>query len=270
MHYVTVMHTYKNLTQQHPPSALKDSHRESVLNQNSRCIKQKSARCSKGCKSPLQSVFWGTKRSPKGPSQNEKPGTNTPPQNCPHLMEEVMPGIQRCFFSTLDYLQQTHPHVLEQIWTPLCVTHVPAQPRQRHHTATCTYTDTSTHRSPGKARANARCPNPQPRPHYSQDPASYARPHSPGPSAVPGSPPLRLRLHNLHHHNHLICHHQHVLVQHSSTQAARETSLTGPRTRPHSRNPAAAKAHAPTKPAPAARQKPKTAAKQPPGPVGAP
>ena len=29
-----------------------------------------------------------------------------------------MPGIQRCFFRTLDYLQQTHPHVLEQIWPP--------------------------------------------------------------------------------------------------------------------------------------------------------
>ena len=29
-----------------------------------------------------------------------------------------MPGIQRCFFRTLDYLQQTHPRVVEQIWTP--------------------------------------------------------------------------------------------------------------------------------------------------------
>ena len=46
------------------------------------------------------------------------PGRDTPTQNYPHLMEEDMPGIQRCFFRTLDYLQQTHPRVLEQIWTP--------------------------------------------------------------------------------------------------------------------------------------------------------
>ena len=66
------------------------------------------------------------------------------------------------------------------------VTHVPAQPRQRHHTST------STHRSPGKVRAHARCPDPHPRSRYLQDPASYARPRSPGPSAVSHSPLLRL------------------------------------------------------------------------------
>ena len=44
------------------------------------------------------------------------PGPDTPGQNYRHLTEEDMPGIQRCFFRTLDYLQQTHPHVLEQIW----------------------------------------------------------------------------------------------------------------------------------------------------------
>ena len=43
---------------------------------------------------------------------------HTPTQNYPHLMEEDMPGIQRCFFRTLDYLQQTHPRILERIWTP--------------------------------------------------------------------------------------------------------------------------------------------------------
>ena len=46
------------------------------------------------------------------------PGLHTPAKNYPNLTEEDMPGIQRCFFRTLDYLQQTHPHVLEQIWTP--------------------------------------------------------------------------------------------------------------------------------------------------------
>ena len=46
------------------------------------------------------------------------PGPHTPTQNYPHLTEEDMPGIQRCFFRTLDYLQQTQPEVLEQIWTP--------------------------------------------------------------------------------------------------------------------------------------------------------
>ena len=46
------------------------------------------------------------------------PGPDTPTQNYPHLTEDDMPSIQRCFFRTLDYLQQTHPRVLEQIWTP--------------------------------------------------------------------------------------------------------------------------------------------------------
>ena len=46
------------------------------------------------------------------------PGPDTPTQNYPHLTEEDMPSIQRCFFQTLDYLQQTHLHVLEQIWPP--------------------------------------------------------------------------------------------------------------------------------------------------------
>ena len=65
------------------------------------------------------------------------------------------------------------------------VTHVPAQPRQRCHTST------STHGSPGKTRALARCPNPHPRSRYLQDPASYARPQSLGPSPVSHSPLLR-------------------------------------------------------------------------------
>ena len=117
------------------------------------------------------------------------------------------------------------------------VTHMPAQPRQRHHTTKCTYIGTSTHRSPGKVRAHAQCPNPHPGPHYPQDPASYARPRSPRPSAVPHSPLLRLRLHSLHHHNHLIGPHHHVLVQHPIPQAAGETSQTGPQTRPHRKQP---------------------------------
>ena len=117
------------------------------------------------------------------------------------------------------------------------VAHVPAQPRQRHHTATCTYTGTSTHSSPEKARANAWCSNPHPRSHYWQDRASYARPRSRGPSAVPHGPFLCLRLYNLHHHNHVIHHHHHVLIQHSTPQTAGETSVTGPQTRPHREQP---------------------------------
>ena len=46
------------------------------------------------------------------------PGPHIPTQSYPNLTGEDMPGIQRCFFRTLDYLQQTHPHVLEHIWTP--------------------------------------------------------------------------------------------------------------------------------------------------------
>ena len=107
------------------------------------------------------------------------------------------------------------------------VTHVPAQPKQRRHTST------STHGSPRKTRPLARCPNPHPRSRYLQDRASYARPRSPGPSAVSHSPLLCLRLHNLHHHDHLIRHHHHVLIQHSTPQAAGDTFQMGPKTRPH-------------------------------------
>ena len=46
------------------------------------------------------------------------PGPDTPTQNYPHLTAADMSAIQRCFFSTLDYLQQMHPHVLELRWTP--------------------------------------------------------------------------------------------------------------------------------------------------------
>ena len=46
------------------------------------------------------------------------PGSDTFTQNYPHFREEDMPGIQGCFFCTLNYHQQTHPHVLEQIWPP--------------------------------------------------------------------------------------------------------------------------------------------------------
>ena len=45
------------------------------------------------------------------------PRPHTTTQNYPHLPEEDMPGIQRCFFRSLDYVQQTGPRVLEQIWT---------------------------------------------------------------------------------------------------------------------------------------------------------
>ena len=94
------------------------------------------------------------------------PRPDDPTQYYRHLMEEDMPGIQRCLFKTLDYLQQTHPHVLELRWTP------PDNPR------TCTAETTPRHRhvhvhqnrharrSPGKARAHTRCPSPHPHPHY--------------------------------------------------------------------------------------------------------
>ena len=46
------------------------------------------------------------------------PGPDTVTQNYPHLKEEEMPGIQRCFFSDLNNLQQTHSHLLDLSWTP--------------------------------------------------------------------------------------------------------------------------------------------------------
>ena len=146
------------------------------------------------------------------------------------------------------------------------VTHVPAQPRQRRHTST------STHGSPGKTRAHARCPNLHPRSRYLQDSASYARPRSQGPSAVSHSPLFRLRLHNLHHHDHLIHHHHDILIQHPTPEAAGSPPKRAPKPAPTASNPTAAKAHAPTRPTPATQPRPKTAAKQPPKlkPVSAP
>ena len=136
------------------------------------------------------------------------------------------------------------------------VTHVPAQPRQRRHAST------STHGSPGKTRADARCPNLHPLSRYLQDPASYARPRGPGPSAVSRSPLLRLRLHNLHHHDHLIHHHHHVLIQHSTPRPRGTPPKRASKPAPTASSPAAAKAHAPTKPTPTTQPKPKTAAKR--------
>ena len=46
------------------------------------------------------------------------PGPDTPNQHYPHLTEEDMPGIYRCFVGTLDCLEQSHPHVLELRLTP--------------------------------------------------------------------------------------------------------------------------------------------------------
>ena len=46
------------------------------------------------------------------------PGPDNPPETYPHLTEEDMPGIQRCFFSNPNYLPQTHPHILELTRTP--------------------------------------------------------------------------------------------------------------------------------------------------------
>ena len=53
------------------------------------------------------------------------PGQATPTQNYPHLTEADMPGIQRCLFQTLDYLQQTHPHAWSRYGHP------PRNPRAR-------------------------------------------------------------------------------------------------------------------------------------------
>ena len=45
-------------------------------------------------------------------------GPAHPSVNYPDLTESDMPGIQRCFLCTLDYLEEKYPEVLEQIWTP--------------------------------------------------------------------------------------------------------------------------------------------------------
>ena len=66
-----------------------------------------------------------------------QPGPETPTQKYPHLTDYDMPGIQRCFFSTLDYLRQTHPHVLElRLTPPPRKPQSPRQPRRRHYATT--------------------------------------------------------------------------------------------------------------------------------------
>ena len=158
------------------------------------------------------------------------PGPDTPTQNYPHLREGHARHPAMLLPDPRLPPANTPARPGADMATPW-VTHMPAQPRQRRHTST------STHRSPGETRAHARCPNLHPHSHYLQDQASYARPQSPGPSAVSHSPLLRLRLHNLHHHDHLIHDHHHVLIQHSTPQAAGDTSQTGPLTRPHREQP---------------------------------
>ena len=148
-----------------------------------------------------------------------------------------MPGIQRCFFSTLDYLQQRHRHVLELGWSP------PGLPTYPHSRDNATTSPRTRDQAPAgtqvtrKSARTPRCPNPHSRPHYSQSPPSDGRPRRPGPPAVPHSALLRLRLQNLHHHNHLICHHYHVLVQQTTPQAGGKASQTGAQTRSHRERP---------------------------------
>ena len=164
------------------------------------------------------------------------PGPHTPTQNYPHLTEGDMPGIQRCFFETLDYLQQTHPASWSRYGHP------PGNPRAR----TAETTPPRQHQHARITRENARTrPMPEPAPAFSllTGPSIIRPPPRPGPSRRLPRPLLRLRLHNLHHHDHLIHHHHHhVLIQHSTPQAAEDTSQTGSKPAPTASSPTAAKA----------------------------
>ena len=111
---------------------------------------------------------------------------------------------------------------------------------QRHHAPHMTPPTTpapARTQDPGKTRTHTRCPNSRPCPHCPQDPASSARPRCPGPPATPHVRLLRVRLHDLHHHNHLIHLHHQILVHHTTPPAAGKITQTGPRTRPHRRRP---------------------------------
>ena len=201
------------------------------------------------------------------------PGPDTPTQNYPHLTEEDMPGIQRCFFSTLDYLQQTHAHILELRWTPadnpLTRTADTTPPRRRAHmiphkaAAPARTQDTRgsvrTHPMPKPAPSSSlltgpsiQRPPPPPgtpcRPPQPLPPPATSKPPQPQP---PHPPPTRPR--PAHH-----------------PESREESLLNGPSIpTPTASTLAAANAHAPAKPAPTAREKPETAAKQPTKPVGA-
>ena len=78
------------------------------------------------------------------------PGPNIPTQHYPHLTEEDMPAVQRCFFRTLDCLQQAHPHVLELKWTP------PPSNSPTHASKTTQRRHQAPHMTPPTAPAPAR------------------------------------------------------------------------------------------------------------------
>ena len=198
------------------------------------------------------------------------PGPHTPTGNYRHLTEEDMPGIQRYFVRTLDYLQKTDIRVLEQIWTP------PGNPRTRTAETTPPHRDMHPHRHQHAqvTRESARTrPVPEPAPSFSLlagpsilrpplQPRAHCcppRPSSPLPTPQP-PPPQR---------------------SHPPPPPRPHPTLHPPKPRgkppkraskpvPTASNPAAAKAQATMRPPPAAHPKPKTATKQPPEPVGAP
>ena len=199
------------------------------------------------------------------------PGPHIPNKNYPHLTEEDMPGIQRCFFRTLDYLQQMHPHVLEQILTP------PDNPRARTAKTTPPHRHMHLHRHQ-HAQVTRESERTRPVPDPTCSFSLLAGPNILRPPlAAQGPPPSPTAL----------CSASHSTTSTTTTTSSTTTTTTSssstpppkPRGKPPERapkpvptatNPAAAKAHAPTRPAPAARPKPKTAATQPPKTVGAP
>ena len=126
------------------------------------------------------------------------PGPDTPTQHNPHLTEEHMPGIQRCFFGTVHCLQHSAPHVLALTLTPAPgsspIRALGTTPRH-HHTHNPEHRHLLAHRTPGKARAQARCSNPHPHPPCPRDPATSTRARRLGTPAVRHIRPLHHRLH---------------------------------------------------------------------------
>ena len=174
------------------------------------------------------------------------PGPDTSTQSNPDLTEQNMPSIQRCFFLTLDYLHQTHPHFLKLKWTPpdKPLTRTAETRPLRHHVPHMTPpTGPSIQRPPPPSRTPRRPPRPSPPPPAVQFPPPQP-PHPPPPP--------------------------HPRPAYQPPSCEENPRKRAPKPVPAASAPSTAKAYAPAKPAPAARPKPKNAAKQPPKPVAAP
>ena len=191
------------------------------------------------------------------------PAQTPPPKTTPTSLRRTCPASSDASSAP----STTSSKLTRTSWSRYC--HPPRNPRARTAETTLPHH----HQHARVTRENTRTrPVPEPAPSFSllAGPSILRPPPKlrglrrlPQPSPPPPTPQPP-------HHDHLIHHHHHVLIQHSTPQAAGDTPKRAPKPVPTASNPAAAKVHAPTRPAPVTQPKPKTATKQPPKLISAP